>query len=87
MKEGSLRIAPLLPVPQLLSRLRFDPEPILAEAGLDMRQFDDPETSIPFATAGRLLALCVERTGCAEFGHLVGEAAGIEVLGLIGRTW
>ncbi|NEX22300.1 AraC family transcriptional regulator [Thiorhodococcus mannitoliphagus] len=78
-------MAPILPVPSLLARFGLDPAPIITEAGFDPGWFDDPEHRVPFAAIGRLLALCVERSDCPWFGHLIGEQAGIEVLGLIGQ--
>ena len=84
-QEGSLRIAPILRVPSLLTEFRLDPTAIIAEAGLDPSLFENTEHIVPFAAVGRLLALCAERSACPHFGHLVGEQAGIEVLGLVGQ--
>jgi AraC-like DNA-binding protein len=62
-----------------------DPGPLIAEAGLDATLFDDPENTIAYADAGRLLALCAERSGCGHLGLVVGETLGPEVLGDVGR--
>jgi len=82
--QGSVRIAPLLAVPELLIEKGCDPVQILSLAGLEAGIFDEPDNIIPFATAGRLLALCAASTGCPHFGLLTGERAGASSLGLVG---
>ena len=61
-----------------------DPGPVLAEAGVDGRLFDDPENQISYLGRGHLLDHCVVRTGCQHFGLLVGQRNGLEALGLVG---
>ncbi len=85
VREGSVRVAPLLPLPKLLSEMGIDPDPLIAAAGLDAALFDDPENTIAFADGGRLLALCAERSGCEYLGLLLGERLGLEALGVVGR--
>lgn len=85
VQEGSLRMAPLLRVPSLLAEFGLDAGTIITEAGLAPSLFGDPENIIAFADLGRLLALCAERSRCPHFGHLVGNQAGLDVLGLIGQ--
>ena len=68
-----------------LRALGVDPDPVIREAGLDPRLFDDAMSVIPFAALGRLYTLCVARTGCAHFGLLVGRRASILSFGLVGR--
>jgi AraC-like DNA-binding protein len=68
-----------------LQALGVDPDPVIREAGLDPRLFDDSMNVIPFAALGRLYTLCVARTGCAHFGLLVGRRASILSLGLVSR--
>ncbi|WP_245444693.1 AraC family transcriptional regulator [Microvirga sp. KLBC 81] len=63
----------------------IDPDPVIREAGLDPCLFDDGSNVIPHAALGRLLALCVARTGCPHFGLLVGRRATILSLGIVGR--
>jgi AraC-like DNA-binding protein len=62
-----------------------DPDPVIREAGLDPRLFEDAANIIPHDALGRLLALCVARTNCAHFGLLVGQRATIQSLGMVGR--
>ncbi|MBS1214539.1 MAG: hypothetical protein H6R26_3156 [Proteobacteria bacterium] len=82
--EGTIRIAPLLAIPPLLREMGQDPAEVVTEAGLDLAMFDDPETTVSFVDASRLLGVCGARTGCEHFGLLVGQRAGIESLGVVG---
>jgi AraC-like DNA-binding protein len=68
-----------------LREFGIDPDPIIREAGLDPRLFDDGTNIIPHAALGRLLTLCVTRTHCPHFGLLVGQRATILSLGMVGR--
>ena len=63
----------------------IDPDPVIREAGLDPRLFDDGANVIPHAALGRLLTLSVARTNCPHFGLLVGKRATILSLGMVGR--
>ena len=65
--------------------LNIGPDPVIREAGLDPRLFDDGKNVIPHAALGRLLTLCVARTHCPHFGLLVGQRATILSLGMVGR--
>jgi len=71
-------------IPAVLRKLGHDPGAILREAGLDPALFDDNDNLIPLSGLGRLVTLCVARTGCEEFGLLVGQRAGLHSLGLVG---
>ena len=61
------------------------PSPVIREAGLDPRLFDDGANVIPHAALGRLFALSVTRTNCPQFGFLVGRRATILSLRMVGR--
>jgi AraC-like DNA-binding protein len=63
----------------------IDPDPVIQEAGLDPRLFEDGANVIPHAALGRLLTLSVARTNCPHFGLLVGRRATILSLGMVGR--
>jgi hypothetical protein len=69
VQEGALRMAPFLSLPSLLAGFGLDPAAIIAEAGMDIGLFDDPEHSVPLAAVGRLLVLCAERSDCPYFGQ------------------
>jgi AraC-like DNA-binding protein len=71
-------------IPAVLRNLGHDPGAILLEAGLDPTLFDKADNRIPLSGLGRLLTICVARTGCEEFGLLVGQRAGLQSLGLVG---
>ena len=82
--DGTLRIGPLIPLPRVLREIAVDPIDVMREAGIDPALFEDPENTISFATMGRLLSLCVARSGCPHFGLLVGRQGGISSLGIVG---
>jgi AraC-like DNA-binding protein len=71
-------------IPGLLREFDCDPEAVLASVGLDIVEFSDPDTEIPYFAASRLLARCVSATGCEHFGLLVGGRAGPSSLGVAG---
>jgi AraC-like DNA-binding protein len=71
-------------IPEVLRMLGADPAAVLAEAGVDPTLFDDPDNLITLAGLGRLVKLCVARTGCMHFGILVGQQGGLHSLGLVG---
>ncbi|MBL0142357.1 MAG: AraC family transcriptional regulator [Betaproteobacteria bacterium] len=82
--EGTARVGPLMAIPALLHEFGVDPVGLLSEFDLDPGHFDEPENFISFSTGGRILGRCVERTGCAHFGLLVGQRAGLSALGAFG---
>ena len=84
VEAGMVRAGPLLALPAVLRSLGVGPSELLAELGLTESFFEDPENTLSMAFAGRLLGLCVERTGCEHFGLLVGQHAGASFLGALG---
>jgi AraC-like DNA-binding protein len=82
--ESTVRIAPTLAIPAVLRSLGADPAKVLAEAGFDLRLFDDPDNRISYAARSRLMGHCATRTSCPHFGLLVGQQAALESLGLVG---
>ena len=83
-EEATVRIGPVLAIPGVLRRLGADPAKVLAEAGVDIALFEDPENLISYAARGRLFAHCVAATGCSHFGLLLGQQGGLHNLGLVG---
>jgi Arabinose-binding domain of AraC transcription regulator, N-term len=81
---GHIRIGPAGATPSVLADLGLAPEPLLAEFGLDLATFADPERRVPYRTIARLFGRCVEATSCHHFGLLVGNRAGLSSLGLVG---
>ena len=84
VQEGSLRMAPALSLPGVVTELGCDWERVLAESGVDPELFSDPESTIPFAELGGLLELCVTCTGCPHLGLTLGGRQGVEALGMVG---
>ena len=83
---GCVRVGPVAAVPALLQAYADDPvEQILAEVGLDLELFDDPENDIAFVTVGHLLNQCAKHTGLPHFGLLLGQRAGPETVGQMGE--
>jgi AraC-like DNA-binding protein len=82
--DGAVRVGPYMTVPALLQERGIDPAPLLAEFGLEPEHFLDPENTIPFGDAGRLLARCAQISGCPHFALLVGQRASYSCLGAVG---
>jgi AraC-like DNA-binding protein len=63
-----------------------EPSPITVQQRVGHRPklFGNPEHRISYLARGRLLAHCVQRSGCAHFGLLVGQRASLRSFGLIG---
>lgn len=83
-EAATVRIGASLAVPAVLRSRGADPAQVLAQAGVDIALFDDPDNLISCVTRSRLLQHCVERTGCRHFGLLVGAQNGLHSLGLLG---
>ena len=81
---GTIRVAPVLPIVRVVRGLGCDPASVLAESGWSPALLDDPESAVPFASLGRLLAVAASRTGCEHIGLLVGQQAGPASLGALG---
>ena len=81
--KGHFRMGPLLTIPRVLRDLGFDPAEILAACGIACDLFDDPENTVPIASASRLLALCAARTGVPHFALLVARGAPAASLGTV----
>jgi len=79
-----LRIGATMALPDVLRSLGADPAEVLAEAGFDLKLFDNPDNQISFAARSRLVNHCVARTGCRHFGLLIGQQGRLNSLGLMG---
>ncbi len=73
-----------LVIPELLRSLGADPAEVLAEVGVDLKLFDDPEHVVSLAAHNRIVQHCADRTGCPHFGLLIGQQDGLRSLGLVG---
>jgi AraC-like DNA-binding protein len=82
--DGRVRVGPLMGIPGLLEELGQDPRAVIRSAGVDPRVFEQPESSLDFAAAGRLFARCAASTERSHFGLLLADTAGLESLGVLG---
>ena len=82
--DTALPVGTTMALPEVLRTLGADPARLLEEVGLSLSLFDTPSNTFTFASRGRLLAHCVERTGCQHLGLLIGERSNLSSLGLVG---
>ncbi|MDM0011682.1 AraC family transcriptional regulator [Variovorax sp. J22P168] len=83
--QGSVRIAALAGVPEVLRERGVDLAQLLAETGLAAATFDRPDNRISYRAGGRLLLRAAEATGCPHFGLLAGQHAHPGSLGQLGE--
>lgn len=83
-KQPTLRIGATIGVPEVLENLGADPSEVLAEVGIDLSLFDNPNNQITYLARGRMMAHCAARTSCPHFGLLVGQRAGLDAFGIVG---
>jgi AraC-like DNA-binding protein len=81
---ATVRISGVAGLPAVLRSLGADPEEVLAEVGLELSLFDDPDNLIGLAARSRLIRHCVARTGCPHLGLLIGQQGQLRDLGLVG---
>lgn len=84
LRAGTLRVAPLCGVPDLLNKFGVQPGPTFREAGVSVKLLANPENTIEIEKAGHLLESCVADTGCVPFALLLGERVSLDSLGPIG---
>ena len=85
LPTGGIHLALAKEIAPSLRDFGFDPDPVIREAGLDPRLFEDGPNVIPYADLGRLFILSLARTNCVHFGLMVGQRTTIQSLGMIGR--
>ncbi len=81
---GLVRVGPLSGLGQLLRDLGCDPRPVLESQGLTPDDFADPDSTISYVRAGKLLASSVLATGCPHLGLLLGQRIQPPDLGMPG---
>lgn len=79
-----LRIGATIGLPAVLQSLGARPAKLLAEVGLELALFDNPDNLLSYSARGRLLEHCVARTHCQHLGLLVGQRSSLQSLGLVG---
>lgn len=82
--ECTFRVGPLVNLPSVLRSLECDPEPLIRGAGFELADFSDPDHRMPYLAFSRLLAACVEETGCEQLGLLVARKSTSSHLGIPG---
>lgn len=79
-----VRAGPMLNLPALLRSFGVKTGPVFAGTGIEVGDFNDPDTRLPYLGCTRLLARCAEATGCGHFGLLLGQTAEPTYLGMPG---
>lgn len=82
--DARVRVGPLMGIPVVVAELGGDAEQICRRAGLELSVFREPDETIPFLAASRLLELCAKENRCETFGFLVGQRVAPSALGLPG---
>ncbi|MDZ7589358.1 MAG: AraC family transcriptional regulator [Rubrivivax sp.] len=82
--EGSVRVGPLMALPQVLDELGADTDTLLVEQGFHRTDFEDPESVMPVHAIDRLLHRGAEVTACPQLGVLVGRRGSLSALGVLG---
>lgn len=70
---GYDRVASTLALQPLPHEFGVDLEQVPAESGWPADLFSHPDNLIPFRQGSRLLGMCIDRTGCAHLGPLIGR--------------
>jgi AraC-like DNA-binding protein len=68
-------------LPALLAEFGVEARPLLIEAGLPADALTDLNRPLPYAAAAQALVRAVRRSGCAHFGLLLGDRAGMDAIG------
>jgi AraC-like DNA-binding protein len=79
------RVGFLAFLPALLQRFGSEPAAVLAGAGLGAQALDNPEDTIAYTAAGRLLEIAAEKTRCPFLGLEIGKFIRSASLGLVGE--
>jgi len=82
--HATVRVGPLANIPLTLRLLGYDPELILPVFGFKTGQLENPDNKISYVIGSKLLAFCVDVTGCDHFGFMLGTHANPSHLGIAG---
>ena len=80
----TVRVGPLMGLPALVKDHGVDPGQVFKSVGFELSEFAEPDYKIPFNQASRLLARCVESTGCETLGLKLGRTVEPSSLGVAG---
>ena len=84
-QSGEARIGPITALPQLLKDLGVSPQRACRQADIPYPIFSNPENRMSYEAFGRILMVCIELTGRADFGLLLGARFRLENLGELGE--
>lgn len=82
--QAVVRVGPLMSIPALLEEHGCEAEPFLNSLGFKLSHFEDPDFELPYIHTSRLIARCVQETGCDHFGLMIGMRAEPSSLGIAG---
>lgn len=71
--EGMVRVGGISLIPGLLESFGCDPRTVFGKETLELEQVSDINGTVCFSAASRLLARCVEASGCDHFGLELGR--------------
>jgi AraC-like DNA-binding protein len=81
---GSVNIALIQFIPELINELGFDEIAVFKTLELDIREFKNPYNTLSFDDLGRLLEYCAVHCQCPNFGLLVGQRIELESMDMLG---
>lgn len=81
---GFIKVRTIVAVLDVLRELALNEADMARIAGVDLRDFSDPEGIVPCATIGRLAVACAKAASCEEFGFRVGMRMEAATLGIVG---
>lgn len=82
---GHLRAAPLHPLPELMSRLGGNLQPLLSALRLPGEWLENPDHLLPILTVGELLASAADQVKCEHLGLLLGNRSSVAQIGAVGQ--
>jgi AraC-like DNA-binding protein len=85
IEESSIRVGPIISLPNILRDLGHSAESVFQAAGIDRQLFSDPENRISMVELGSLVATAARHVDRPDLGFLVANTFGPETLGLVGK--
>lgn len=82
---GHVRAAPLHPLPELMSRLGGNLQPLLSALRLPSEWLENPDHLLPILTVGELLASAADQVKCEHLGLLLGNRSSVAQIGAVGQ--
>jgi AraC-like DNA-binding protein len=84
LPKGAVRMGPLITIPDVLKSFGVEADGILESVGVPPDIFADPDNTLPYPVACRLIFLATQATGRDDVGLLMCEHVGASGLGLVG---